>query len=258
MDNKAKIVPIVSTKGGTGKTTGAVNLSTAVAETGKKVCVVDLDPQCSATVSLGFEKGLEKTVGDIFIDRPLSAVELIRQTNFGVDLIPASPGLMTAEDWIQQTVFGEARLQRSLQLPELLDHYDLIIIDTPGYSGRLLISSLVAADSVVITLKPSALSNDVLDGLIDSIRTVGEQRGKPLPVLATYFNEVRGNTNIARVNIADAHSIEAANVIDLYISVSKDVEEAIYARMPVLRYKPSSTPADEYRTLAKAIFGGYL
>lgn len=251
-----KIIPIVSTKGGTGKTTGAVNLGAALAEQGKRVCVVDLDPQCSATVSLGFEKGLERTIGDIFTDSPLTVTDLVRQTQYGVDLVPASPGLMTAEDWIQQTVFGEARLQRSLAEPAFLDQYDVVLVDTPGYSGRLLISALVAADAVVITLKPSALSNDVLDGLIESIRTVGDQRGRPLPVLATYFNEVRGNTNIARVNIADAQTIEAANVIELFVSVSKDVEEAIYARMPVIHYKPKSAPAGEYRSLAHAIFGG--
>ena len=251
-----KIIPIVSTKGGTGKTTGAVNLGAALAEQGKRVCVVDLDPQCSATVSLGFEKGLERTIGDIFTDSPLPVTDLVRQTQYGVDLVPASPGLMTAEDWIQQTVFGEARLQRSLAEPAFLDQYDVVLVDTPGYSGRLLISALVAADAVVITLKPSALSNDVLDGLIESIRTVGDQRGRPLPVLATYFNEVRGNTNIARVNIADAQTIEAANVIELFVSVSKDVEEAIYARMPVIHYKPKSAPAGEYRSLAHAIFGG--
>src|SRR5690606_9520140 len=148
------IVAVCNQKGGVGKTTTTINLGAALAEYGRKVLLVDFDPQSSMTIGLGFNPGIdtEQSVYDVLMEDDISAEEVIRPTRVpGMDLLPADISLSGAEVQLVTEVARETTLQRMLK--PLMPQYDVILIDCQPSLGLLTINPLTAADGVIIPLE---------------------------------------------------------------------------------------------------------
>lgn len=146
-----KIIAVANQKGGVGKTTTSVNLSAAFAEMGKKVLLIDCDPQGNATSGLGIEKdGLELSIYDALInDTPME--EIIIQTQFGLDVVPSVMDLAGAEVELVNLEDKQYRLKKAVELVK--EKYDYILIDCPPSLGHVTLNALTAADSVLLPLQ---------------------------------------------------------------------------------------------------------
>lgn len=166
-----KIIAITNQKGGVGKTTTSVNLGACLAYIGKRVLLVDIDPQGNATSGLGIEKAdVEQCVYDILVD-DADVIDIIKATTVeNLDVIPATIQLAGAEIELVPTISREVRLKRALEAVK--QNYDYIIIDCPPSLGLLTINALTASDSVVIPVQCEYYALEGLSQLLNTVRLV--------------------------------------------------------------------------------------
>lgn len=265
------IVAVANPKGGTGKSTTSANLAAVAAQRGFRPLLIDLDPQGSSTYLSGIEDVDEKSsAGAMFQDEPVSPSDLALTTLYGYDVVPAGPALIQAEDWLARAIMGDQRLRLLFKRDEnLLNKYDFIVVDTAGYKGRLLNSTLLACTDVLIPALPSVLSTnefpDFFD-LIDQISMLREGMGdQRLIIRGIIFNLVREGTNAA-ANVIDQvyEAVEFLNtqtgtqgrynIVKTLIPHTTAIEEAGLARMPVLHSRPKSVVSARYKELFTELF----
>ena len=272
------VYAIVNQKGGTGKTTTAVNLAAALGEAGRRVVVLDLDPQANATLHAGLQiaEG-EPTVwsaiqadlhaedlpdlwpdaaaGEAAAKGPSLAACVRRAPNDPFDIIPASLDLAQADADLLQAFNRERRLARLVD--PLRDAYDHVLIDCPPYLGLLTINALGAADQVLVPVQAEFLA---MAGLRTLLRTVARVRRD-----LNYRLEV-GGILITHLDRRTVHSQTIANqvrqalsryyrVFDTTIPINVDLVNASAERCSVLAHAPASSGARAYRTLAAEILG---
>ena len=172
-----KIIAVANQKGGVGKTTTSVNLSAAFAEMGKKVLLIDCDPQGNATSGLGIEKdGLELSIYDALInDTPME--EIIIQTQFGLDVVPSVMDLAGAEVELVNLEDKQYRLKKSVELVK--EKYDYILIDCPPSLGHVTLNALTAADSVLLPLQCEFYALEGLSQLLSTVQLVKKLQKHP-------------------------------------------------------------------------------
>ena len=147
----SKVIAIVNQKGGVGKTTTAVNLCTVLAQKGKKVLLIDEDPQGNATSGLGVEKGAEKSIYDVLINET-SFEDVIKKTSIkNLYLCPSNINLAGAEVELVNTISRESKMKEKIE--EIQDNFHYIIIDCPPSLGLLTINALTAANSIMIPIQ---------------------------------------------------------------------------------------------------------
>ncbi|MBO6246151.1 MAG: ParA family protein, partial [Anaerovibrio sp.] len=165
-----KVIAVANQKGGVGKTTTSVSLSAALAEKGKKVLLVDCDPQGNATSGFGINKQeLELSIYDIIIDE-WEISDIILPTEYKIDIAPSQIGLAGAEIELASLEDREYRLQKAIS--KVKDNYDYIIIDCPPSLGFLTLNSLAAADSVLIPLQCEFYALEGLSQLLNTIEMI--------------------------------------------------------------------------------------
>ena len=177
-----KIVSFSNQKGGVGKTTTCVNMAAYIAATGKKVLLVDIDPQGNATTGLGFSKSsLKKSVYNVLIDDEERASENILKTEAeGLDLLPSNIDLAGAE--VELVYKRKREMILKTKLAEVKDSYDYIMIDCPPSLGLLTINALAAADSVIIPIQSEYYALEGLSQLMNSITLVKQHLNPALDV----------------------------------------------------------------------------
>ena len=248
----SRVYAAANQKGGVGKTTTVVNLGAYLAEAGKRVLLVDVDPQANATSSLGVDKNaLRSSIYDAIIgDTPLESVLTLTE-RLGLDLIPSAPALAGAEIELVSMFSREHRLQRALQ--PVRERYDYVLIDCPPSLGLLTINALTAADEVIIPIQCEYLP---LEGLTQLLRTVDLVRRNLNPelgikgLLMTMFD---ARTNLAQQVVDEVRGHFPDSTFRTIVPRSVRLSEAPSYGEPILDYAPSSPGAVAYQALAREI-----
>ena len=248
----ANIVAITNQKGGVGKTTTSVNMSACLAYLGKKVLLVDIDPQGNATSGVGIEKGdIETCVYNVLVD-DVEAEEVIQQTIVeNLDVIPSTIQLAGAEIELVPTISREVRLKRALSKVE--KKYDYIIIDCPPSLGLLTINALTAANAVLIPVQCEYYALEGLSQLLNTVRLVQKHLNTELEIEGVLLTMLDARTNLGIQVIEEVKKYFQEKVYRVIIPRNVRLSEAPSHGKPVIVYDPKSRGAETYLELAKEV-----
>jgi chromosome partitioning protein len=250
----SKVIAVANQKGGVAKTTTVHSLGVALAEQGKRVLVVDLDPQACLTFSLGLDPDdLGASLHDVLVRRAKMA-DVRREVPGveGLSVIPATIDLAGAEVHLLSRTGREHVLARALQ--PILQEHDIILIDCPPSLGVLTINGLTAAELVVVPLQCEALSHRGVGQLLETIEDVRQFANDKLEVLGVVATMYDGRTTHARKVLAEVGERYGLRVFEPPVPKSVRFAEAPEFGRSVLQHAPSSPGAAAYRALATQIF----
>ncbi|MBF0704985.1 MULTISPECIES: ParA family protein [Bacillaceae] len=246
------IVAVANQKGGVGKTTTSVNVSACLAYLGKRVLLVDIDPQGNATSGVGIEKGdIEKCVYNILVD-DLDAGDIIQETIVeNLHVIPSTIQLAGAEIELVPTISREVRLKRALNKVE--KNYDYIIIDCPPSLGLLTINALTAADAVLIPVQCEYYALEGLSQLLNTVRLVQKHLNTELKIEGVLLTMLDARTNLGIQVIEEVKKYFQEKVYRVIIPRNVRLSEAPSHGKPIIVYDPKSRGAECYLELAKEV-----
>ena len=259
MQNKATVIACVNQKGGTGKTCTAENLGIGMVQEGKKVLLVDMDPQASLTISLGYPRpdDLPVTVSDqmakVMQDMPVPLKEGILTHEEGVDLMPASIALSGLEVSLVNAMSRELIIKSMME--KLREFYDFIIIDCMPSLGMITINALACADSVLIPVQAAYLPVKGLQQLIKTIGRVKKQLNPKLKIEGILLTMVDNRTNYARdisLMVYDTYSA-SIKVFGTEIPMSVRASEVSVEGGSIYSYDPKGKAAFAYMALTKEV-----
>ncbi|MEK3979452.1 AAA family ATPase [Psychrobacillus sp. FSL K6-2836] len=247
-----RIIAIANQKGGVGKTTTSVNLSACLAYLGKKVLLVDIDPQGNASSGVGVNKGeIQQCIYDVLID-DVSVKETIQETKVeNLYIVPATISLAGAEIELVSTISREVRLKRALQ--EVQDLYDYIVIDCPPSLGLLTINSLTASDAIIIPVQCEFYALEGLSQLLSTIRLVQKHLNKNLSIDGVLLTMFDARTNLGIQVIEEVKKYFQDKVYKTIIPRNVRLSEAPSHGEPIIIYDPKSRGAEVYLELAREV-----
>ena len=253
-DILANIIAVANQKGGVGKTTTSVNISACLAYLGKRVLLVDIDPQGNATSGVGIEKGnIEHCVYNILVD-DMEPEEIIQQTIVeNLYVIPSTIQLAGAEIELVPTISREVRLKRALMRVE--KNYDYIIIDCPPSLGLLTINSLTAANAVLIPVQCEYYALEGLSQLLNTVRLVQKHLNTDLKIEGVLLTMLDARTNLGIQVIEEVKKYFQEKVYRAIIPRNVRLSEAPSHGKPIIVYDPKSRGAEVYLELAKEVLG---
>jgi chromosome partitioning protein len=252
----ARIYAIANQKGGVGKTTTVVNLSAYLASSGRRVLVVDLDPQSNATSALGYDKyRMQPSTYHLLLDQVPATRVRLRQEDFHLHLLPSNPSLSGAEIELVQAIGREYRLQRALQ--EVAGDYDYILIDSPPSLGLLTINALTAAhDGILIPVQCEYLPLEGLTQLTHTIQLVKEYLNPSLHIRGVMMTMYDSRTNLSRQVVEEVRRHFPNKVFRTIIPRNIRLSEAPSFGRPINFYAPQSPGALAYKLLSAELLNG--
>ncbi len=246
-----KSIAIFNQKGGVGKTTTNINLAACLAIKGKKVLVLDIDPQGNTTSGLGIaKKGLKNTMYEVLIVDGYDPHNAIRQTMVNdLDIIPASVELAGAEVEMVQLEGRDKRLKRALDMVK--DNYDYLFIDCPPSLGLLTINSLTAVDSVLIPIQCEFYALEGVSQLMSTIDLVKKGVNKGLEIQGVILSMFDGRTNLSIQVVEEVKKYFKQKVYSTVIPRNVRLAEAPSYGLPIMEYDPKSNGARAYMDFAE-------
>jgi chromosome partitioning protein len=244
-----KIIAIANQKGGVGKTTTSVNLSALLAKRGKKVVLIDADPQGNATSGLGVDKDVEKSLYDVLINEEPVAGTLQDTVEKNLKICPSNMNLAGAEVELVSQMSREHRLKE--QLEGIKDKFDYIFIDCPPSLGLITLNSFTAADSVLIPVQCEYYALEGLGQLLNTINLVKKHLNKSLEIEGALLTMYDIRTNLSNQVVKEVKKYFDDKVYKTVIPRNVRLSEAPSFGMPITMYDPKSKGARSYEKLAK-------
>lgn len=249
----ASVLAMCNQKGGVGKTTSTINLGAALAEYGRRVLLVDFDPQGALSVGLGVHPHqLDQTIYNVIMEREVGVTDVVMHTTVeGMDLLPSNIDLSAAEVQLVAEVGREQTLGRVLY--PVMKEYDFVLVDCQPSLGLLTVNALAAADGVVIPLECEFFSLRGVALLIDTIEKVRERLNPKLEIsgiLATMFDPRTLHSREVMARVVEAFG---EVVFDSVINRTVRFPETTVAGEPITRWAPRSSGAKSYRELAREV-----
>lgn len=247
-----KIIAVVNQKGGVGKTTTTVNLGAYLAEAGKSVLLIDLDPQANATSGLGIEhKELEAGVYEALLGQKSLSEVIVKTSQAKYSVAPATVSLAGAG--IEMISLENREFRLALLIEEVIDNYDFIIIDGPPSLGLLTVNSLVAADDVLIPIQSEYFALEGLSQLLDTVKLVQDNLKPTLNIMGTVVTMFDRRNKLSGAVLEELKQYFPGKVFDSIIPRSVRLAEAPSYGKSILHYDPRSKGAKAYEALAKEI-----
>lgn len=246
------MIALANQKGGVGKTTSSVNLSSSLAFLGKKVLLVDIDPQGNASSGVGVNKGeIEHCIYDVLVD-DVAIQDVLQKTDLdNLNVIPATIQLAGAEVELVPAISREIRLKKAIG--SIRDDYDYVIIDCPPSLGLLTLNALTAADSVLIPVQCEYYALEGLSQLLNTIRIVQKHLNEDLQIEGVLLTMLDARTNLGIQVIEEVKKYFQNKVFNTIIPRNVRLSEAPSHGKPILLYDAKSKGAEVYLELAKEV-----
>lgn len=245
------VVSIINQKGGVAKTTTAVNVAHEWANLGKRVLLIDLDPQASATKSIFGDQEFEYTSFDALTHNASVKQVIQRSESFGIDVLPGEI-LLSGVDIKLAAQFGrEKYLKRSLM--PVKSNYDAIIIDCSPTLGLLTVNALMASDEIVIPICPEYFSLKGIELILDTLKNIRAGLGHSVKIKGIVITRFKNRKVIGSV-LEQVEELYGLKVFDEFIPDNIAVEEAHHMHLPVKKHSPESKAAIAYEELAKQLW----
>ena len=250
-----KTIAIANQKGGVGKTTTSINLSASLAAKGKKVLVIDTDPQGNTTSGFGVEKNdLDNTVYELMLSECSIKECILKDVIDGVSIIPSNVNLAAAEIELIGVDRKEYILKREVEW--IKDSFDYIIIDCPPSLSMLTINAMTTADTVLVPIKCEYYALEGLSQLIHTINLVKERLNPDLDIEGVVFTMYDSRTNLSMQVVENVKSNLSQKVFQTLIPRNIRLAEAPSYGMPINAYDPKSAGAEAYMQLAEEVING--
>ena len=250
-----KIISVANQKGGVGKTTTAINLSAALAEKGKKVLVIDIDPQGNTTSGFGVEKNEEEyTIYELLLDDCSINDAVHREVIPNVDLIPSNVNLAAAGI----ELIGVDRKEYILRdaLDYVRSDYDYIMMDCPPSLNLLTVNAMTASDTVLVPIQCEYYALEGLSQLIHTINLVKERLNEDLDIEGIVFTMYDSRTNLSQQVVENVKNHVEQKIYNTIIPRNIRLAEAPSYGQPIIQYDGRSAGAEAYRKLAEEVIRG--